>query len=55
MSEVSGQTASSSRRKRSPGTCAHLPCIAGSTAARMRFACAAARRQAQLIRACGSS
>jgi hypothetical protein len=55
MNEVRGQAPLSLHRNRNPGTRDVRRCLAEGAAARMRFACAAARRRTRLIRDCGSS
>jgi len=55
MNQVRGETDLSPRRNRSLRHREYQVCCAGNTAARMRFACNAARRQMQLIRTGGNS
>jgi hypothetical protein len=55
MNEERGHAPLSLRRNRNPGARDSRRCLAEGAAARMRFACAAARRRSRLIRDCGNS
>jgi hypothetical protein len=55
MNQLRDETDNSPRRNHSLRHREKQVCCAGDTAARMRFACNAARRQMQLMRAGGNS
>jgi hypothetical protein len=53
MPQVRGQTGHTPRRAQESKYTGDRPCQTGATIARMKFACAAARRQAVVVRSSG--